>query len=168
MTKEDVKYRLAEERDVPKIKEMYSLLNHHFYRTGYRLPSPENVSDIWWDTFRRTLGRFSNSWVAEVGDIMVGFITCRVKRVPAYMGGVMVGELSDMWIIPEARRLGVGDTLSRTALEWLKTQDVHSVEIQVLLSNEASWTLFERMGFKQEYRLGRLVWDEYIEDAGKG
>jgi hypothetical protein len=26
---------------------------------------------------------------------------CRLKRIPVYMGGVLVGELSDMWIAPK-------------------------------------------------------------------
>lgn len=88
---------------------------------------------------------------------------CRIKRVPPHMGGVLVGELSDMWIIPEARRLGIGDRLSRQALAWLREQGVHSVEIQVLRDNEASWKLYDRMGFQLEFRVGRLLWDEYID-----
>ena len=79
------------------------------------------------------------------------------------MGGVLGGELSDMWIEAEARRLGIGDRLSRLALEWLRQQGVHSVEIQVLRDNEASWKLYDRMGFKLESRVGRLLWDEYLD-----
>jgi ribosomal protein S18 acetylase RimI-like enzyme len=78
------------------------------------------------------------------------------------MGGVLVGELSDMWIVPEARRLGIGEKLCRMALDWERKQCVHSVEIQVLLENDASWRIFDRMGFKQEFRVARLLWDEYI------
>lgn len=157
-------YRLATEADFPIIKEFYSLLNQHFYSFGYRLPHPENVGEIYLDSFRRTLGRFSNAWVAEVDGRVVAYILCRIKRVPLTMGGVLVGELSDEWVEPEVRRLRIGDKLCRIALEWLRTQDVHSVEIQVLNSNEASWRMLARMGFQQEFRVGRLMWDEYIED----
>jgi ribosomal protein S18 acetylase RimI-like enzyme len=165
-----VSYRETIEADFPVITSMYTELNRHFYATGYRLPHPENVGQIWLDSFRRTLGRFSYSIVAEMPDVtgvlyIVGFILARVKRVPPYMGGVLVGELSDMWIVPEARRLGIGDKLSRLALDWERKQGVHSVEIQVLLENEASWRIFDRMGFKQEFRVARLLWDEYIEET---
>jgi ribosomal protein S18 acetylase RimI-like enzyme len=141
----------------------YNKLNQFFYQVGYRLPHPENVGEVWLDSFRRTLGRFSRVDIAELEGRVVGFMLCRIKRVPAYMGGVLVGELSDMWIEPEARRLGIGDKLSRLALNWLRDQGVHSVEIQVLRDNEASWKLYERMGFKLEFRVGRLLWDEYVE-----
>ena len=157
-----VDYRLVREDDFPIIKEMYTKLNSFFYKLGYRLPHPENVGDVWLDSFRRTLGRFSNVFIAEINGKVVGFMLCRIKRVPQYMGGVLVGELSDMWIEAEARRMGIGDKLSRLALDWLHEQGVHSVEIQVLRDNEASWKLYDRMGFKLEFRVGRLLWDEYI------
>ena len=99
-------------------------------------------------------------FIAELDGRIAGFMLCRIKRVPAHMGGVLVGELSDMWIISEARRLGIGDKLSRLALDWLHAQHVHSVEIQVLRDNEASWKLYERMGFQLEFRVGRLLWEE--------
>jgi ribosomal protein S18 acetylase RimI-like enzyme len=158
-----VAYREAGESDFPALLEMYTLLNQFFYQVGYRLPHPGNVGEVWLESFRRTLGRFSNVHVAEIDGKVVGFMLCRIKRVPAYMGGVLVGELSDMWIAAEARRMGIGDKLSRLALEWLRSQGVHSVEIQVLKDNEASWKLYDQMGFKLEFRVGRLLWDEYIE-----
>jgi ribosomal protein S18 acetylase RimI-like enzyme len=162
-----VSYRPAVEEDFPVLMEMYSLLNTYFYRMGYRLPHPENVGEVWLDSFRRTMGRFSNVFIAEIDGRVVGFMLCRLKRVPAYMGGVLVGELSDMWIVPEARRLGIGDKLSRLAMGWMRAQGAHSIEIQVLKDNEASWKLYERMGFKLEFRVGRLLWDEYVEEEGE-
>ena len=172
-----IHYRLTTEADFPIIMEMYALLNDHFYKTGYRLPRTENVAQAWLDSFQRSLGRFSNSYIAEIDGKVVGFILCRIKRVPLYFGGVLVGELTDMWIVPEARRLGIGDKLVRLAIEWERQQGVHSVEIQVLLENEASWRIFDRMGFKTEFRVARLLWDEYdrevhdsrkVHDSGEG
>ena len=159
----EIVYRPATEADFPIIKDMYTLLNQHFYTLGYRLPHPENIGDVYLDSFRRTLGKFSNAYVAEVDGTVVGYILCRIKRTPQTMGGVLVGELSDEWIDPGVRRLKIGDKLCRIALEWLRQQEVHSVEIQVLESNEASWRMLSRMGFKLEFRVGRLVWDEYAE-----
>jgi ribosomal protein S18 acetylase RimI-like enzyme len=158
-----VSYRTASEADFPVLIEFYEKLNTFFYSVGYRLPHPENTGEVWLDSFRRTLGRFSNVFVAEMDNQVVGFMLCRLKRVPAYMGGVMVGELSDMWIESSARRMGIGDELSRLAINWMRQQGAHSIEIQVLKDNEASWKLYERMGFQLEFRVGRLLWDDYIE-----
>lgn len=163
-----VSYRAATEADFPILIDFYQKLNTHFYSLGYRLPHPENVGEVWLDSFRRTLGRFSNVFVAEIDHTVVGFMLCRLKRVPAYMGGVIVGELSDMWIEPNARRMGIGDELSRLAIEWMRQQGAHSIEIQVLKDNEASWKLYERMGFKLEFRVGRLLWEDYTEEPTPG
>jgi ribosomal protein S18 acetylase RimI-like enzyme len=185
----EITYRTATEADFPVIMGMYELLNAYFYQMGYRLPHPENVGQVWLDSFRKTLGRFSNVFIAEMplyadaeetpeahqqtrsessGSLhtfsvcrIAGFMLCRLKRTPATMSGVIVGELSDMWIIPEARRMGLGDKLSRLAIDWLRSQGAHSIEIQVLRDNEASWKLYDRMGFQLEYRVGRLLWEDY-------
>lgn len=163
----EISYRTVEEADFPVIMEMYALLNNYFYKVGYRLPHPEDVGQVWLDSFRRTLGRFSNVFIAEMEGEVVGFMLCRLKRVPAYMGGVLVGELSDMWIDAKARRRGIGDQLSHLAIQWMREQGAHSIEIQVLKDNEASWKLYDRMGFELEYRVGRLLWEDYIEDTAQ-
>jgi ribosomal protein S18 acetylase RimI-like enzyme len=162
-----VSYRPATEADFPILMDMYIQLNTFFYQVGYRLPHPENVGEVWLDSFRRMLGRFSNVFVAELDGGVVGFMLCRLKRVPAYMGGVLVGELSDMWINANARRMGIGDRLSRLAIDWMRQQGAHSIEIQVLKDNEASWKLYERMGFQLEFRVGRLIWDDYVEESAE-
>ncbi len=160
----EVTYRLAGETDFPIMKKYYTLLNSHFHQYGYRLPVPENVGEVWLDTFKRTLGKFSVAYVAEFEGKVVGFLLARIKRLPPYMGGMFVGELSDEWIEPEVRRLGVGAHMCHMALDWLKEQKVHSVEIQVLNGNEASWNMLSAMGFKQEFRVGRMCWEDYIPE----
>ncbi len=156
-------YREAIEADFPAMKKYYGMLNDHFYKYGYRLPHPEDVGTAWLSTFERTLGKFSIAYVAEDQGKVVGFILARIKRVPPYMGGVLVGELSDEWIEPEYRRLGAGDHMCRMALDWLRTKDVHSVEIQVLIGNESSWKMLTAMGFQLEFRVARMMWSDYKE-----
>ena len=170
--KPDILYRTVIEDDFPIIKDMYVQLNKYFDKFGYNFPHPDNVGDLWLESFRRTLGRFSQVHIAEMNDAgstkVVGYILSRLKRVPAYIGGVMVAELSDMWVLPEVRRLGIGDKLIRMAIEWTREQNVHSVEIQVLRDHMVSWNLFEGMGFMFEFRVGRLLWENYqVDDASE-
>jgi len=153
----DINYRPATEADFPALAAMYTQLNTYFYEVGYLLPRPENVGELWLDSFRRTLGRFSNIFVAEQEGRVLGFHLCRLKRLPAYMGGVMAGEVSDVWVEPEARSSGVGAALVQAGLAWMREQGVHSVEVQVLSQNAGSLKFFERLGFKLEYRALRLL-----------
>jgi GNAT superfamily N-acetyltransferase len=160
----NIVYRPASEADFPRLVAMYEKLNAYFYEVGYLLPHPENVGEAWLESFRRTLGRFSNVFVAEREGRLLGFILCRLKRLPAYMGGLMVGEVSDVWVEAEARRFGVGAALVQAGLGWLRGQGVHSVEVQVLSGNEGSLRFFESLGFKLELRALRLL----NADKGKG
>jgi ribosomal protein S18 acetylase RimI-like enzyme len=154
---DNIIYRPATESDYPQLAAMYAKLNAYFYQVGYMLPHPENVGEVWLDSFRRTLGRFSNVFVAERDGRHLGFILCRLKRLPAHMGGLLVGEVSDVWVEAEARRLGVGEALVQSGLEWLGGQGVHSVEVQVLGENEGSLRFFESLGFVLELRALRLL-----------
>ena len=153
----DVIYRLAEAQDLPVIAGMYAKMDQYFRGFSYRFPEVENIGEAWVDSFRRTLGRFSVVYIAELEGAVAGFMLGRVKRVAPYLGGVLVGELSDMWVEPQARRLGVGEKLSLLTMGWLAEQGVHSIEVQILEGNEPIWRLYEKMGFKAELRQIRML-----------
>jgi ribosomal protein S18 acetylase RimI-like enzyme len=152
-------FRAATELDFSILAEKYTELNATYYQLGYLLPQPENVGAAWVDSFRRTLGRYSNVFIAELDGALAGFALCRLKRVPMHMGGVMVGELSDIWVSPQARRMSLGSRLTRLVIDWLHEQGAHSVEVQVLHQNEAAWKMFEQLGFQPEYRAARLLFE---------
>lgn len=157
----EVLYRLATEADFPAVAAMYAKLDDVLRQHTYTFPAVENVGMLWLDMFRRTLGRFSVLYVAEYEGRVVGFIVARVKRVAEYLGGVMVGELKDMWVEPEVRRLGIGEKLLRLAIEWCREQKVYSIETQVLIGNEPIIQLIEYLGMKKELYQLRLAWEDY-------
>ena len=154
-------YREATETDFPAVESMYAKLDDLLRKYTYAFPAVENVSHLWLDMFRRTLGRFSVLYVAEVEGEVVGFIVARIKRVPEYLGGVMVGELKDMWVEKPVRRLGIGEKLLRLAIEWCRQQNVYSVEAQILLGNEPIIQMVEYLGMKKELYQFRMSWDGY-------
>ena len=159
----EVVYREAIEADFPAVIDMYRKIDQFLHQFTYTFPKVEKVGELWLDMFRRTLGRFSILYVAEYQEQMVGFIVARIKRVPEYLGGVMVGELKDMWVEPEVRRLGIGEKLLRMAIEWCHKQQVYSVEAQILMGNEPIIKLIEYLGMKQELYQFRLTWNDYNE-----
>jgi len=163
MTEDVVIYREATEADFPIVAPMYAKLDQLLRQHTYTFPAVENVGELWLDMFRRTLGRFSVLYVAEYQGEVVGFIVARVKRVPEYLGGVMVGELKDMWVEHKVRRLGIGEKLLRLAIEWCREQKVYSVEAQILLGNEPIIKLVEYLGMKKELYQLRMMWEDYNE-----
>lgn len=160
-TNDEVIYRQAAEGDYAAVAAMYDKLDQFLRKFTYSFPAVENVGEQWLDTFRRTLGRFSVLYVAEYQGEIVGFIIARLKRVPAYLGGVMVGELKDMWIEHKVRRLGIGEKLLRLAIEWCLDQEVHSLEAQILLGNQPIIDLVEYLGMKPELYQMRMHLEDY-------
>lgn len=158
-----VTYRFMREEDHPTVKAMYAELDAYLRTLNVRLPEPEDPAQAWLDSYVRTLGRYSQVHVAVMDGAVVGFMLSRVRRVPEHWGGVLVGQLSDMWVAPEARRFGVGRELSRLAINWLRDQGTHSVEIQIVSDNAASLKLYDTLGFKHELIQVRMLWDEYLE-----
>jgi GNAT superfamily N-acetyltransferase len=163
MSDDNVIYRQATQADFPVVASMYAKLDQLLRQHTYTFPEVENVGELWLDMFRRTLGRFSVLYVAEYEGEVVGFIVARVKRVPEYLGGVMVGELKDMWVEHKVRRLGIGEKLLRLAVEWCRAQNVYSVEAQILLGNEPIIKLVEYLGMKKELYQLRMMWPDYNE-----
>jgi len=160
----NVVYREATEADFPMVITLYGKVDQFLRQFTYTFPEVKDVGEPWLEMFRRTLGRFSVLYVAEYEEEVVGFIVARLKRVPEYLGGVMVGELKDMWVEPRVRRLGIGEKLLRMAIEWCRDQKVYSVEAQVLLGNESIIRLIEYLGMKKELYQFRLTWDNYNEE----
>jgi RimJ/RimL family protein N-acetyltransferase len=158
-----VVYREATEADFAAVEAMYAKLDALLRQYTYTFPQVEEVGRLWLDMFRRTLGRFSVLYVAEYEGEVVGFIVARLKRVPEYLGGVMVGELKDMWVEHKVRRLGIGEKLLRLAIEWCRQQNVYSLEAQILIGNEPIIKLVEYLGMKKELYQFRLGWEDYNE-----
>lgn len=161
--KSEVIYREALETDFPFVAAMYAKLDNLLRQHTYAFPEVDKVGDLWLDMFHRTLGRFSVLYVAEYEGKVVGFIVARLKRVPEYLGGVMVGELKDMWVEHEVRRLGIGEKLLRLAIEWCRAQNVHSCEAQILMGNDPIIKLVEHLGMNKELYQFRLTWENYNE-----
>lgn len=160
----EVTYRHATEDDLPIVASMYGKLDAAFRSYGLRVPEVPNIGEAYAESFRRTLGRFSIIFLAEMDGEVVGYQAARLKRLPEYMGGVLVGVTAGKWTEPKARRSGIGTKLARLGIEWLREQGAESVELQISEGNTASWELFKQMGAKPEWRLYRLTWDDYIPD----
>ncbi len=163
-TQPEVIYREAGEADFPAVEAMYAKLDELLRQYTYAFPAVENVGHLWLEMFRRTLGRFSVLYVAEVDGQVVGFIVARLKRVPEYLGNVMVGELKDMWVEHEVRRLGIGEQLLRLAIGWCREQKVYSCEAQILMGNDPIIKLVEYLGMKKELYQFRLGWEDYNQN----
>ena len=83
------------------------------------------------------------AFLAEDGDGALGFALARRT-------GGRRGRLTDLYVLPEARRGGVAAALVRAVVEALAPDGVEHLELEVLASNAEARTVYHRWGFAEE------------------
>jgi ribosomal protein S18 acetylase RimI-like enzyme len=83
--------------------------------------------------------------VARDGDTIAGTLTLLLYRIPT---GVR-GWIHDVVVDEAARGRGVGEALTRTALELASGAGVENVHLTTRRSREAARRLYRRIGFVQ-------------------
>lgn len=79
--------------------------------------------------------------VAEDDGQIVGFALARLK-------GPRLGYLSDLYVVPEARRGGVASALVREAIARCRAAGAEVFELDVLANNAAAVAAYERWGLR--------------------
>jgi ribosomal protein S18 acetylase RimI-like enzyme len=67
----------------------------------------------------------------------------------ARMRSSKLGWISDLYVVPEARRAGVAGELTRAATDRLRAQGAEVVELEVQSSNGDARSVYERWGFRE-------------------
>lgn len=149
--------RVGTHNDLRAVVRLWSELNTFHHSIGLQFPEGAEAGAEWVASFERTLGRFSFLWVAELEGSIQGFLLARLKRTPGYLGGVLVGEISDLYVSDEMRGMGAGKDLVATAFNELTKHDVHSIEVQVMIQNTNGLEFWKSMGFREDVLLVRRM-----------
>lgn len=152
----EVEVRPARPEDLPAVEDLWNRYDSFHRSLGLAFPAVEQAASAWRASFERTLGRFSFVWVSEKDGTICGFLLARLKRTPAYLGGVLVGEISDLYVANDLRGQKVGSHLAKTAVDFLRSRQVHSIEVQVLQRNEGAQAFWSSLGFQAELAQFRL------------
>ncbi len=82
---------------------------------------------------------------------LCGFVFCSILRLaPEYTcrGEASVGYLNDLYVAPSARHQGLAQRLTAYAEDWLKSQDVKVMELQVLGKNTHAQDYWNQQGME--------------------
>ena len=83
------------------------------------------------------------AFLAEGDDHPLGFALARRT-------GPRSGRLTDLYVVPEARRGGVAAALVNAVVETLAPEGVEHLELEVLASNADARTVYHRWGFTED------------------
>lgn len=67
------------------------------------------------------------------------------------------GEIDSLFVAPEFRNQGIGESLVKKALQWLNERHCTIIDILVAEGNEKVFSFYERFGFKPRATLLRLL-----------
>jgi len=148
--------REAGEADLPAVAELWHRLDAYHRGLGLAFPESQGAAEKWLASFKRTLGRFSFLWLAEVGGTAKAFLLARVKQSPPFLGSVQVGEISDLYVDEGLRGSGIGVRLVKIALKKFSELKVHSVEVQILARNDSGLDFWIKQGFERDLTLVRM------------
>jgi ribosomal protein S18 acetylase RimI-like enzyme len=79
-----------------------------------------------------------------IDDVVVGYLVARAEPL---RDGTVLGRLTDVFVDPHARAVGVGELLVDAALVWCAERGCGGVDAIVLPGNRATKNFFESMGF---------------------
>jgi GNAT superfamily N-acetyltransferase len=80
-------------------------------------------------------------FLAEVDGEAAGTVSGGPESMPR------TGAITAMWVGPRFRRIGIGDVLIKTVLDWLKAQGHRRAVLWVAAGNDGAERLYRRNGF---------------------
>src|SRR5947207_670177 len=101
-----------------------------------RRPRPASLGDAIEDGAVETL-------VGTIDDVIVGYAVARVQELP---DGGRLARLTDIYVQPEAREVGIGELLLDTVLAWAAEGGCFGVDSIVLPGNRETKNFFESAG----------------------
>lgn len=139
--------RLADASDVGRISEMARDLRDEIaeVRGGPLWADREALAEPLEEHYEELLGRDDTRVVVgTIDDVVIGFAVGVLDRLHS---GERLGVVTDLYVEPEAREIGVGEEVTNTLLAWFDEQDCIGVDAWALPGHRMTKNFFEDQGF---------------------
>ncbi|MFX0019512.1 MAG: GNAT family N-acetyltransferase [Promethearchaeota archaeon] len=130
-----VNIRFLEDKDIPKLANLYLKLRRHTMNVGGTQEMMINYIN------QRLPKKGYFIYVATVNDILVGTIAFEIKTKKS-------AAISDAYIEPEYRRQGILKELEQSVIENLKAKGVETLDLVVRVNNEVGKATWSALGYK--------------------
>ncbi len=127
--------RVATEADLPELERLWQAFERE-------VPPPAHRDSGLAPRLREIVGT-GLAWVAEREGALAGLALAR-------SGGGRVARLTDLYVVPEARRAGVAEALVRQVVATVARDGVEVLELEVPASSATARDVYRRWGFREE------------------
>jgi GNAT superfamily N-acetyltransferase len=96
--------------------------------------------------------------VAELDDVVAGFLDVRVQHVPAkeFFSERTVGFVVQVVVAEQQRKHGIGRALMDAAADWARDLGCDVMELNVFEFNAQARHLYEQLGYETQSRILQL------------
>jgi ribosomal protein S18 acetylase RimI-like enzyme len=150
----DLTIRMAREADLESLVRLAAAFRDHL---GQSTPSDAAFRASIAALLQDAGTEFFLAWDAQQGAI--GYVQARF-RYSAWTSA-LEAELEDVFVVPEARRRGVGLRLVQFAIARANERACRSMGLNTNERNEGALALYRRLGFRSErprWQGGRQLW----------
>ncbi|MGV3000914.1 GNAT family N-acetyltransferase [Vibrio sp.] len=141
--------RAASQKDLPQLDElMFQLHQHHHESCPEFFKTSEEIEQ------EKSIGRYLDSpeclvYVAiDASDSVVGFVTGHFcELVSTVSKAIPMGNIDELFVIPEYRNLGVAAQLLAKIEQTLVDYGVQQIFVEVWAFNQAARSLYNKLGF---------------------
>jgi GNAT superfamily N-acetyltransferase len=133
-----VAVRVATAEDIPALERLWRAFEHE-------VPPPAHVDHD------------PEQELGEISDIVAGGLAFLAEEDGAALGfalarrtGSRLGRLTDLYVVPDARRGGVAAALVHAAVEALAAQGIEHLDLEVKAANAGARAVYHRWGFAED------------------
>jgi GNAT superfamily N-acetyltransferase len=135
--------------------DQVEILFRELYQTledlGLVTPLVSGGERMWRSSIEVALGRHIGVTVALNHDERVlGFVHTSLLYLPDYLGGAKGARLGHIYVAESARKRGLPARMWERAEEWLRDRGAVTVDVQAQMYNNASRSLWPRLGFEED------------------
>jgi len=150
---QEIAIRRAKESELPQIREM-SIEELPAELDDEELKFVQRAKEVFGKRLDVILTRSGNEfYVAQVGtdEMIAGYVWFGVSQ--RLFSDTEIGWIYDILVLPEHRGKGIGEALMRHALKVSKERGFAQTGLMVNTKNKVAWSLYEKLGFRTEYRM---------------
>jgi ribosomal protein S18 acetylase RimI-like enzyme len=148
----------AEPQHIPEIVEIWKELMDFHERINPVFGRGENGHTYYQDHVRKMMDSDkAQVLVAMDQENVVGYSLALILESPPILTYSKRGFISDVAVKSGYRRKGIGTEMVARIFEWLDSQDITQIQVQVVCENEIGYNFWKKQGFKESLYVMRKL-----------
>lgn len=150
--------RRARRGDRARLGQLWQRLLEEQAAMERRLAPAADARERWENDFAHVLrDEAQRLFVAEAGEGVVGFAAARRWSAPPIYAEAHEVFVSELYVVPEARRRGVGQALVEAVKRWARAAGAERLRVAVLSANAAGRQFWQQaQGVEPLYQTGTI------------